>query len=126
MGDEADVATAIRGGAWPVVPTPFRAGDGAVDGDALHAIVRRLSRTGISGLWLLGVGAEQSRLTEDEQDLVLDVTLETDDGCPLAVGVTSDDESLMVRRAERFARRGDVAVFDLEPAVSGATPQDAV
>lgn len=114
-------------GAWPVVPTPFAdCGPPTIQAQTLRAIIRRLAHTDIAGLWILGVGAEQSTLTDTEMDLISQVVLTQAPNLPIAAGVTAADVSVMTVRARRFTDQGCSFVFALEPGSHASTPETTV
>lgn len=72
-------------GLWVPLVTPFR--DGAVDHDALAALVRRLAPTGIAGFVVCGSTGEAAALDDDEQLAVLDTVAAAAPSLPRIMGI---------------------------------------
>ena len=74
-------------GIWVPVVTPF-ASDGAVDADALAALVRHLVDAGIHGLVVCGTTGEAATLDDDEKARVLATVTGVCGDVPVVMGVS--------------------------------------
>jgi len=74
-------------GIWVPVVTPF-ASDGAVDADALAALVRHLVDAGIHGLVVCGTTGEAATLDDDEKTRVLATVTGVCGDVPVVMGVS--------------------------------------
>lgn len=74
-------------GVWGVVATPFAGPTREVDPDSLTRLVRHLAASGVTGLTVLGVFGEASRLSTQEREFVLRTVVDAVD-LPLVVGAS--------------------------------------
>ncbi len=81
----AQLVSSFRG-LWVPLVTPFR--DGAVDHEALAALVRSLRPTGIAGLVVCGSTGEAAALDADEQWACLDTVARHAGDLPLVMGLS--------------------------------------
>lgn len=90
-------------GCGTALVTPFRA-DGAVDDDALHALVKAQIEAGIELLVACGTTGEAAALTDDEALQVIEVTCAAANGrAAIFAGCTHNATREAVRRAKRLA-----------------------
>ncbi len=80
--------TPLASGVWGVLATPFTGPDLAVDHDSLRKLTEHFTRTGVTGLTVLGVFGEAAQLSATERGDVLSTVTDCV-GLPLVVGVTS-------------------------------------
>ena len=73
-------------GLWIPLVTPFR--DGAVDHEALSALVKRLATTGIAGFVVCGSTGEAAALDEGEQLAVLATVAKAAPPLPRIMGIS--------------------------------------
>jgi 4-hydroxy-tetrahydrodipicolinate synthase len=103
--------TAISG-VWLPIITPFV--DGAVDLDGYERLLRHYLGSGITGVFPLGTTGESPTLDDDEQERLVERTLEVVDGrLPVFVGVGSNATAKVLRtlrRLERYRFAGIVSV----------------
>ncbi|GKT00017.1 dihydrodipicolinate synthase family protein [Acidovorax sp. SUPP3434] len=88
-------------GLWIPLVTPFR--HGAVDHDALKALVQRLRGTGIAGFMACGSTAEAGALDTPEQDAVLATVLAHAGGLPVVMGVSGCHMGQVLARVRNLA-----------------------
>ncbi|MGF1605330.1 MAG: 4-hydroxy-tetrahydrodipicolinate synthase [Rhodothalassiaceae bacterium] len=101
-------------GSLPALITPFN--DGAVDVDALRALVRWQMSAGSHGLVPCGTTGEAPVLNEAEQDQVLAVTLEAADGrVPVIMGCGGNDTAKVIKAVKRAAAAGADAALVVAP-----------
>ncbi|GGV21361.1 dihydrodipicolinate synthase family protein [Streptomyces spectabilis] len=99
--------------AYPV--TPFRRSDGAVDTDALRALIDRLVASGVHGIAPLGSAGESAYLSDAEWCEVAEASLEAvARRVPTVVGISDLTTEGAVRRA-RFAERAGADVVMVLP-----------
>lgn len=89
-------------GAYTALITPFR--DGAVDVDALRALVKRQIDGGIHGLVPCGTTGEAATMTTDEQLLVIQTVVEAAAGrVPIVAGTGSNNTQATVDFTRKVA-----------------------
>lgn len=75
-------------GIWIPLVTPFNRG--AVDHEALDALVRYYAQAGVAGFVALGTTGEPAALDDREQDTVLATVLASAGGLPVVAGVSGN------------------------------------
>jgi 4-hydroxy-tetrahydrodipicolinate synthase len=83
-------------GIWIPLITPFNAG--AVDHEALDALVRHYVGAGVAGFVALGTTGEPAALDEAEQDAVLATVLAAAGGLPVVAGVSGNHTAAVCER----------------------------
>lgn len=95
--------------------TPFKK-DLSVDVEALARIVEHNINGGVEYLVVLGTTAETATLTNDEQEFVKQVVIETNKGrLPLVLGVGSNNTMEVVRQLNKDNLKGFDAVLSVSP-----------
>ncbi|WP_321818067.1 MULTISPECIES: 4-hydroxy-tetrahydrodipicolinate synthase [unclassified Paraburkholderia] len=92
-------------GIWIPLVTPFN--QGAVDHEALDALVRYYVRAGVAGFVALGTTGEPAALDEREQDAVLATVLASAGALPVVAGVSGNHTQSV---CERVAALNDTPV----------------
>ncbi|NIE69235.1 4-hydroxy-tetrahydrodipicolinate synthase [Burkholderia sp. Ax-1719] len=92
-------------GIWIPLVTPFSAG--AVDHEALDALVRHYVQAGVAGFVALGTTGEPAALDEREQDAVLATVLASAGALPVVAGVSGNHTQSV---CERIAALNDTPV----------------
>jgi 4-hydroxy-tetrahydrodipicolinate synthase len=112
-------------GVYPVVATPFTAA-GAVDYDAIRAIVETQVERGIDGVVCFGIAAEFYKLTDDERRRVVEVAADATAGTAtdLFVSVTDHATRLAVEFAEFVQAAGADGLMLLPPFFLGPSESD--
>ncbi|RPK54583.1 L-2-keto-3-deoxyarabonate dehydratase [Streptomyces sp. ADI96-02] len=82
------MAQPLARGVWGVVSTPFLGSALDIDETGLTRLVRHYQDIGVTGLTVLGVFGEASRLASEERRTVLETVADSVD-LPLVAGVTS-------------------------------------
>ncbi len=89
-------------GAFTALITPFRAG--AVDTDALRALVERQIDGGIDGLVPCGTTGESATMSEDERVLVIETVVDAAAGrVPIVAGTATNDTAKSIEFTQRVA-----------------------
>lgn len=78
----------IQPGVWGVLATPFSGSTLEVDDGGVARLAEHAQDAGVTGLTVLGVFGEASRLSWEERRLVLETVLDSTDR-PIVVGATS-------------------------------------
>ncbi|WP_321871579.1 4-hydroxy-tetrahydrodipicolinate synthase [Paraburkholderia tropica] len=86
----------IFSGIWIPLVTPFR--EGAVDHDALKALVTHYVQAGVAGFVALGTTGEPAALSDREQDAVLGTVLAASGALPVVAGVSGNNIELVRER----------------------------
>ncbi|MCB9681259.1 MAG: 4-hydroxy-tetrahydrodipicolinate synthase [Alphaproteobacteria bacterium] len=98
-------ATALQGLHTALV-TPF-GDDGSIDADAFARLCVRQLDAGIDGLVPCGTTGETPTLTDDEQDVLLRITLDVASGrAPVMAGIGDNSTRRVVANAARVQRLG--------------------
>ncbi|WP_027819959.1 4-hydroxy-tetrahydrodipicolinate synthase [Paraburkholderia bannensis] len=92
-------------GIWIPLVTPFNGG--AVDHEALDALVRHYVQAGVAGIVALGTTGEPAALDEREQDAVLATVLASAGALPVVAGVGGNHTQSV---CERIAALNDTPV----------------
>lgn len=92
-------------GIWIPLVTPFNGG--AVDHEALDALVRHYVQAGVAGIVALGTTGEPAALDEREQDAVLATVLASAGALPVVAGVSGNHTQSV---CERIAALNDTPV----------------
>ncbi|WP_322094512.1 4-hydroxy-tetrahydrodipicolinate synthase [Paraburkholderia bannensis] len=92
-------------GIWIPLVTPFNGG--AVDHEALDALVRHYVQAGVAGIVALGTTGEPAALDEREQDAVLATVLASAGALPVVAGVSGNHTQSV---CERIAALNDMPV----------------
>ncbi|WP_321887980.1 4-hydroxy-tetrahydrodipicolinate synthase [Paraburkholderia bannensis] len=92
-------------GIWIPLVTPFKGG--AVDHEALDALVRHYVQAGVAGIVALGTTGEPAALDEREQDAVLATVLASAGALPVVAGVSGNHTQSV---CERIAALNDMPV----------------
>ncbi|WP_322072011.1 4-hydroxy-tetrahydrodipicolinate synthase [Paraburkholderia bannensis] len=92
-------------GIWIPLVTPFSGG--AVDHEALDALVRHYVQAGVAGIVALGTTGEPAALDEREQDAVLATVLASAGALPVVAGVSGNHTQSV---CERIAALNDTPV----------------
>ncbi|WP_321786265.1 4-hydroxy-tetrahydrodipicolinate synthase [Paraburkholderia sp. J94] len=85
-------------GIWIPLVTPFN--QGAVDHEALDALVRHYARAGVAGFVALGTTGEPAALDDREQDAVLATVLAAAGPLPVVAGVSGNHTASVRERVE--------------------------
>jgi len=102
-------------GIWVPVVTPFASG-GAVDADALAALVRHLVDAGIHGLVVCGTTGEAATLDDDEKARVLATVTGVCGDVPVVMGVSGVSPLDVAKQCRQWsARRHRLAGFLVPP-----------
>ena len=113
-------------GVLPALITPFTEDGGAVDADALAAIVDRLVGAGAGGLVPGGSTGEFTTLTHAERREVIGVTVEAAAGrVPVVAGTGALSTRETVELSVHAERAGAAAVMVVPPYLRGARPARA-
>jgi 4-hydroxy-tetrahydrodipicolinate synthase len=104
-------------GIVPVVPTPFRAGDEAVDLDALDGLIDFATRLDVAAVCLPAYAGEFYKLSEDERFAVVERAVRASRG---RVAVMAQSNHPSARHAAAIARRNEELGADL---ISFAVPR---
>jgi len=91
-------------GIWVPVVTPF-APDGAVDAEALAALVRHLVEAGVHGIVVCGTTGEAATLSDDEQARVLDTVLNACGDVSVVMGVGGVSPLDVAKQCRRWGTR---------------------
>lgn len=83
-------------GIWIPLVTPFNRG--AVDHEALDALVRHYAQAGVAGFVTLGTTGEPAALDAREQDAVLATVLASAGGLPVVAGVSGNHTQSVCER----------------------------
>ncbi|WP_248515263.1 dihydrodipicolinate synthase family protein [Salinarchaeum laminariae] len=105
--------TALAGETPPLV-TPFDE-NGAVDHDALAAVVDHVESGGVDGLFPCGTTGEFASLTAEEQTAVIETVVDASDDAPVVAGVSAPAIDDAVAKAEAAADAGADAVVSTPP-----------
>jgi len=101
-------------GNYVALVTPFR--DGALDFDALRALIERVLGGGVHGVVPCGTTGESPTLSHQEHDQVIAWTVETAAGrVPVIAGTGSNSTAEAVRLTRAAARAGADAVLSVTP-----------
>ena len=92
-------------GIFPIMPTPFTAG-GDVDTNSLKTLVAFMKRHEMDGMTVLGMMGEAPKLSEAEQDLVVETVVQAAEGLPVIVGTGAASTRLAIARSRRAAELG--------------------
>lgn len=93
-------------GAFTALITPMNE-DGSVDYDGFRKLVRYQLESGISGLVPLGTTGETPTLDENEEDLLIDITIAEAKGkVPVIVGAGSNNTRDAVKYVKRAKQKG--------------------
>jgi 4-hydroxy-2-oxoglutarate aldolase len=104
-------------GVFPPIATPFRAGDEALDLEAVAFNVDRWMRTGLRGLVVLGTNGEAPYVEPDEAErLIAAVREHTPRDRVLVAGTGQDSTRATIEACRRAARAGADAVLVRTPA----------
>jgi 4-hydroxy-tetrahydrodipicolinate synthase len=90
---------ALQPGVWGVLATPFSADSAAVDTASLARQVRHYETIGATGLTVLGVFGEASRLTPAERRTVVETVVAATETLPLVVGVSALERDAVLAEA---------------------------
>lgn len=103
-------------GICPIIATPFTL-DGAVDYESLERLVTVLVQGGCHAVTLLGIAGEYYKLTDEERERMVRVTVETAHkyGGKVIISVTDHATEVAVRRAEDFEKAGADCLMLLPP-----------
>jgi 2-keto-3-deoxy-L-arabinonate dehydratase len=105
---------ALRG-CLPILVTPF-ADDGSLDLASLEREIDWVIAEGAAGVACIAIASEGYKLTEDERDAVVQVTVRHVDGrVPVVASADGPGEEPAVARATRAARLGVDALMVLPP-----------
>lgn len=89
-------------GVYLPLVTPFR--DGDVDIESLQKLVTYYATSGVNGLIMLGTTGESPTVESDEQQMIVEATLEAAGGTlPVYVGVSGNSTRHVVRGLSAFA-----------------------
>src|SRR5262245_41339351 len=103
-------------GMYVAIPTPFRAGGGAVDEEALRRHVDRLVSGGVHGLVPCGTTGEAPTLSAAEWELTVRVTLDAARGrVPVVAGAGNNDTSATVEKVRRAKELGAAGALVVTP-----------
>lgn len=108
-----DLQAALAGETPPLV-TPFDE-NGAVDHDAIAAVVEHVESGGVDGLFPCGTTGEFASLTAPEQTAVIETVVEASDDSPVLAGIAAPAIDDAVARAEAAAEAGADAVVATPP-----------
>lgn len=92
-------------GIFPIMPTPFT-NQGDVDKESLATLVQFMKERQMDGLTVLGMMGEAPKLTEAEQDLVVDTVVSSAGDLPVIVGTGAASTRLAIERSKRAAELG--------------------
>lgn len=92
-------------GIYPIMPTPFT-DKGEVDKASLVTLVQFMKDRNMDGMTVLGMMGEAPKLSEAEQDLVVEMVVSAADGLPVIVGTGAASTHLAVERSRRAAELG--------------------
>lgn len=110
-------------GILPMLVTPF-AENGAIDHDAVRALVRLQVTAGADAVAMLGLGGEGYALSTDERDAVVaTVAAELAGACPLIVGVSGGAAEPAIELGRRAVDRGATGLLALPPSLVKPGPE---
>lgn len=105
------------GGVHTIMPTPF-ADDGALDLASLERLTDFLIGLGVDGVVVLGVLGEAPKLSQREQDEVIETTVRASAGrVPVFAGAGAGGTDLAVERARNAVARGAAGLLVAPPPV---------
>lgn len=108
-------------GAATALITPFR--DGAIDEEAVRALIEAQIAGGIAALVMSGTTGEASTLNEEEHAALMRLAVETAAGrVPIIAGCGSNNTEVMLRRAANAAAAGCDGLLLVTPYYNKATP----
>jgi 4-hydroxy-tetrahydrodipicolinate synthase len=96
------MTTPLAPGVWGVVATPFAGPELDVDEASLSRLVQHYQRIGVTGLTVLGVFGEATRLSTPERRAVLEAVCESAD-LPLVIGATGLATAPVIEEASAVA-----------------------
>ncbi|MFD2117589.1 dihydrodipicolinate synthase family protein [Paenibacillus yanchengensis] len=105
------------GGIIPIAAAPFT-NSGLLDEDSFQQMIRHLQQTGANGITLFGLATEFHKLSEQEMDTMVDITLRELESTPNVVSMVSITEHTSehaVRRAKQAANLGADSLMLLPP-----------
>lgn len=102
-------------GIWPALITPFRAGGGDVDHDALRRLVRRFAQARVAGLVVCATTGEAHVLTRAERLAVLDTVLDAAPGLPAVMGLAGIAPGPMLDELAEIQRRPVAGILTPPP-----------
>lgn len=108
----ADRAKTLERGVWGVIPTPFAGSKDELDEESLARLASFYEGVGVTGLTVLGVFGESTRLSMLERRRVVEVVSQSVK-LPLVVGITALATAPAVEEAKAFsaAAEGRVAAM---------------
>lgn len=102
-------------GAFTALITPMN-GDGSVDYEGFRSLIRFQIEQGIHGLVPLGTTGETPTLERNEQDRLIEITVEEVKGClPIIVGVGSNSTAHTIENAKRARSLGADGILVVTP-----------
>jgi 4-hydroxy-tetrahydrodipicolinate synthase len=107
----AETISETTRGVYIIAPTPFT-DDGRVDIRSLDSLIDHYFETGVTGITILGVLGEATKLTPEESSTILDHVLKRVDGkLPIVVGASNPGTDNLVRFSEQAMERGAAGVM---------------
>jgi 4-hydroxy-tetrahydrodipicolinate synthase len=104
-------------GIYPIVPTPFDE-SGQIDTQSIRRLASFLAERGVQGAAILGVMGEAHKLSESEQEQVIDAfRTYLPDGLALVVGVRAAGTDIVVNMARTAAKYSPDALLVGPPPV---------
>lgn len=111
-------------GVIPPVVTPLAA-DGTVDTVSLERVVQHLLDGGVDALFALGSSGEVAYLTDDQQDIALDVVVKTTAGqVPVLAGAIETTTNKVIERARSATAKGVSAIVATAPFYTRTHPTE--
>ena len=103
-------------GVCPIIATPFTL-DGEVDFDSLRNLIQVLAAGGCHGLTLFGIAGEYYKLSHDESQDMVTVTIDEckKAGVPSIISVTHHATEVAVKAARAYQKAGADALMLLPP-----------
>lgn len=103
-------------GIVPIIATPFH-DDGSIDYESLRSELRYFKRVGCHGATLFGIAGEYYKLTDEECDKLIDVTIDECKalGLPTVISCTPHSTDAAVKRAKRIEAAGADCMMLLPP-----------
>jgi 4-hydroxy-tetrahydrodipicolinate synthase len=108
-------------GVWNITPTPFHS-DGSLDETSLRRLVEFNLELGVTGITILGVMGEASKVTDAERERIIAVTMEASAGrLPVCVGTSHAATDPCVAYSRQAQAWGAQAVMVAPPRLARTT-----
>jgi dihydrodipicolinate synthase/N-acetylneuraminate lyase len=114
-------------GYWPACPTPFTPGGGAVDTEALRALIDWYLDEGLHGIFINGTTGEWFSQSADERRLVAETAIDQVSGrVPVVIGCTSLTAKDAIELGKHAMAAGASGIGSTPPPYSKTFPDETV